>query len=492
MIKGNMIKVSELVTIVNAFSQDAHWNFQFVKNAKDMQELLSQSENFDIKDEELYNQFEAFMNAYRELSSILTINPENLDPEAFEDAGQLIDTLNKRYERIMKNPYLNLEDGWDEDFDPGTFSQFLSDVAQDAENKLKAIAGADVDISEMRAAQYANQFNAQNFEQSGVEGDANLRWTGDKVQQSLEAKKRYFEKLMTLKKLNINHPEYQNYIATRRRGYQAIMEDPARKAAYRNKAKERQAKYTKKFTTRKLEIEKALSVPLPSSRKKELEEELALINKQLENKKSLREKSDKKKMEKYLRKNKNETSDDMEKLIVTMMTSIASVKMGIKKNITAKLRKNEAEFQPYLDQIAKAQNANDEAGVLAATKALQKALNNAAESDEALVKYTRNSSRYAELKQMFDVIYTQGWMDPSTPVEEVKPHLESVLEAGKKLLADGEIASTFKSPNKTLVEILKLIEARLGQKTYNAASRIEILTKLSAMKKAQSSSAGLI
>jgi hypothetical protein len=166
--------------------------------------------------------------------------------------------------------------------------------------------------------------------------------------------------------------------------------------------------------------------------------------------------------------------------------------MGIKKNITAKLRKNENVFKPYLDQIAKAQNANDEVGVLTATKALQKALNNAAESDEALVNYTRNSSRYAELKQMLDVLHSQGWMDSSTPLEEVKPHLETVLEVGKKLLADGEISSTFKSPNKTLLEILKLIEARLGHKNYNAASRIEILTKLSAMKKPHSLSAALI
>jgi hypothetical protein len=328
----------------------------------------------------------------------------------------------------------------------------------------------------MRAAQYANQFNAQNFEQTGVEGDANLRWTGDKVQQSLEAKKRYFEKLMNLKKLNINHPEYQNYIATRRKSYQAIMEDPSRKAAYRTRAKERQAKYTKKFTVRKQEIEKALQMALPATRKKELEEELFVINKQLENKKRLVEKSYKKKKEKI-------ESDTLEGLTVKLMTSIANVKMGIKKNITAKLKSNEdTTFKAYKDQIAAAQNAGDNEAVLAATKALQKALNAVAESDEALVNYTRNSSKYAQLKEMLDVVHQQGWMDSSTPLEDVKPHLQSVLEMAKRLLSDDKMAVTFKSPNKTLAEIVSLIESRLSEKTYNAASRLDLLTKISAMK----------
>lgn len=479
--KDTMIKVAELLVIVDAFSKDAHWNFNFVKNAKDVQSLLSQSEDFDIKDEELYNQFESFMNAYKELNDILSVTPENLNEESFEDAGQLIDTLNKRYDRIMKNPYLNLDEGWDEDFDPGTFSQFLSDVAQDAENKLKAIAGEDVDISEMRAAQYANQFNAQNFEQSGAEGDTNLRWTGNKIQQALEAKKKYFENLMVLKKLNINHPQYQSYIQSRRRSYQAIMSDPDKKAAYREAAKDRQAKFMKKFTVRKAEIEKLLSANLPASRKKELEEELAVINSQLDKVKSLRQKSDKKKMEKNLSKRKNETSDDLEKLSTTLMTSIANVKMGIKKNITAKLKAQEGtEFKPYLDKIAAARNANDEKGVLEATKELQKALNKAAESDASLVNYTRSSAKYAQLKQMLDVVYNQGWMDPSTPIDEVRPHLESVLEECQKLLNDLSLSVTFKSPNKTLVHIVNLIEQRLNapelrtSKTASSYSNSEI------------------
>lgn len=467
-----MIKVSEIVTIVNAFFRDAHWNYQFVKIAKDVQELLAQAEDFDIKDEELYNQFESFMNAYKELSKILSVSADSLDPETFEDAGQLIDTLNKRYERIMNNPYLNLDEGWDEDFDPGTFSQFLSDVAQDAENKLKAIAGEDVDISEMRAAQYANQFNMQNFEQSGAEGDANLRWTGDKVQQGLEAKKRYFENLMTLKKLNINHPQYQNYIQVRRRNYQAIISDPARKADYRTKARERQAKYVKKFTVRKKEIEKLLNTPLPAGRKKELEEELNLINKQLENILISRNKSDKKKREKI----ESETFDG---LAARLVTSIANVKMGIKKTITAKLKSNEGTaFKPYLDQIAIAKNNNDEAGVLAATKALQKALNAAAESDESLVNYVKSSSRYSQLKEMLDVVHAQGWMDPATSLEEVRPHLESVLEEGKKLLTDGNLAVAFKSPNKTLVEILALIEKRLSSPDNHVSAKTAAISSV--------------
>lgn len=452
-----MANVDELIIIVDAFSSDAHWNYRLVKIAKDMSSLLNEAENYDIKDEDLFQQFESFMSAYKELVDTLSVSSDSLDPESFEDAGQLIDTLKKRYERIMNNPYLNLDEGWQEDFDPGTFTQLLSDIAQDAENKLKAAAGEDIDISEMRAAQYANEFNKENFEQAGVEGDKNLRWTGDKVRQGLEAKKQYFENLMVLKKLDINHPQYQNYIQSRRRSYQAIMSDPEKKMHYRNEAKERQAKYTKKFTIRKNEIEKLLkSTSLGPTRRQELQEELNRINSQKEKLDVLREKSNKKKREKI-------ESNSFEGLTAKFITNIANVKMGIKKSITAKLRLQEdTTFKSFKDALVQAELNHDEAGKVAAAKALQKALNKAAESDEALVNYTANSLKYTEFKKMLDIVHTQGWMNPETSLEDIRPHLQMVLDEGNKLLADNTNAIIFKSPNNTLKDILHMITTRLA------------------------------
>src|SRR5579885_1787218 len=195
-----MNKISRLIQKIDAFCAQALCSFLLIKRAAEPQgfhmpddeedisqsgSILDRAEQFDIKNEELFNQFESFMAAYKELVSSLSLDAKNLTEETFENAGQLIDTLNKRYERIMNNSYLNAGDDFEEDFNPGDFSQFIQDVVDDAERQLKTVAGEDVDIDEMRAAQYAQEFNDnKNIDR----GDPNVTWTGNKVQQNLEAR----------------------------------------------------------------------------------------------------------------------------------------------------------------------------------------------------------------------------------------------------------------------------------------------------------------
>lgn len=238
-----MAKVFHLLKLAESFYKKALWSYfvtqSLAKTAAD--DLLSEAEKYDIKDEELFNQFEAFMSAYKELLDALRIDPSNLTSEGMEDAAQLIDTLNTRYERIINNAYLNVStEGYDEDFDPGEFSAFIQKVVRDAEHKLRTIAGEDVNISEMRAAQYANQFN--QLEEGAVDGKKE-EWSAHKINKVLEARRNWFNKLMFVKKLGKSHPEYaryEKYITMRRDNYQNIMDDPQRKTLYRDKSRERQ------------------------------------------------------------------------------------------------------------------------------------------------------------------------------------------------------------------------------------------------------------
>lgn len=249
-----MAKVFHLLKLAESFYKKALWSYfvtqSLTKTAAD--DLLTEAEKYDIKDEELFNQFESFMSAYKELLDSLRIDPSNLTQEGMEEAAQLIDTLNTRYERIINNSYLNMSaEGYDEDFDPGEFSSFIQKVVRDAETKLRTIAGEDVSISEMRAAQYANQFNQL---QEGADGGKKEEWSVHKINKVLEARRNWFNKLMFVKKLGKSHPEYaryEKYIAMRRDNYQNIMDDPQRKALYRDKSRERQKTWYSKEDRRK-------------------------------------------------------------------------------------------------------------------------------------------------------------------------------------------------------------------------------------------------
>ncbi len=235
-----MKKYAQLVQKINKFSTDSHWTYGLVKSAADSQELLNKAEQFDIKDENLFNQFETFMDAYRDLVETLKISPENLNEESFEDAAQLAGTLEKRYERLLNNPYLvdGVEnDTYMEEFNPADFIGFISEVAQDVKNKISTIAGDEIDISEMLAAQYANEFNQQVDQR-----DQNLRWTGDKVEQALKARQNHADKMKFLLKHAPNSPEALAYRQRSRDAYARLKADKERYEAYKNRANERAAK----------------------------------------------------------------------------------------------------------------------------------------------------------------------------------------------------------------------------------------------------------
>ncbi len=239
-----MAKVFHLLKLAESFYKKALWSYfvseALIKRAAD--DLISEAEQFDIKNENLFNQFESFMAAYKELLDSFRISPDNLTQDGMQDAAQLVDTLNTRYERIMNNTYLNVsaEEGYDEDFDPGDFSAFIQKVVRDAEDKLKDIAGEDIDIGEMRAAQYAQEFNV--IQEKAEEGKQE-QWSARKIEQALEARRNWFKNLMFAKKLGPSNPlyaRYEKYIAMRREHYQDIIADPQRKAEYREKSRSRQ------------------------------------------------------------------------------------------------------------------------------------------------------------------------------------------------------------------------------------------------------------
>lgn len=230
-------KIAELCRIIDVFSADAHFDYQIVRFAQNKQDLLAKAEQYDIRNEELFNQFEAFLSGYKALASALGISSESLSDESMQELGDLTNTLETRYERLQNNGYLTVsaDEGYDEDFDPADFRELIADMMEDANSRFQMAAG-DIDISQLKGLEIAKDLNQEALDR----GDDKMRWTGDKVQQQLEARQKHLDQVKFRRKFAKDSPEYQRLIETSRRNYRTIMADPERREAYRKKSRSRQ------------------------------------------------------------------------------------------------------------------------------------------------------------------------------------------------------------------------------------------------------------
>jgi hypothetical protein len=439
-----MNKINKLIKKIDTFCTQALCSFLLIKKAAPPQafhmpdddeevsedgSLLGNAEQFDIKNEDLFNQFESFMGAYKELLESLQIDPNNLDPEAFENAGQLIDTLNKRYERIMNNPYLNGGEDYEEDFNPGDFTQFIQEVVADAERQLKAIAGQDINIDEMRANQYAQEFNNTVIDTN----DKNITWTGNKVQQNLEARKEWFKKLMFIKKVGKSHPEYQRYegyIQSRRDYFKNFLDNlrqnnPTEFRAYQNKMNERVRKsYHKNIDKQRIKHkDKATKI-------REVKQ-----------------------------------SETLEGYITHLKQKLATQKSEAVKSVKSKAAKDPV-FTPYKKAVADAKMAADKSPSPATKQALENAIR--AEAD-ALKNYLDNHPMVNKVKEDLALLYafrdkanmisSQGWVTDEGIAPEVQPHLYQLIVEGNELVQQFE--KFYKAPCGAIKTITKYIEGKL-------------------------------
>lgn len=453
-----MDKLAQLLNIINVFSIDAHWDYRLTKFAADSASLLAKSEDFDIKDEELFNQFESFMSAYRELVDTLEVDVHNFNPDSLEQAGQLIDTLKRRYDRLISNKYLNVteDEGYEEDFDPGDFTTFITQVAADAEAKLKAIAGEDIDISEMRAAQYAQEFNDnKNIDR----GDQNITWTGDKVRQNLEARKRWFQNLMMLKKININDPRVQHYIATRKKQYADIMADPVRKAAYYENARKRTKKRYSKIQQEYVNKRKHLKTLIVDAKRKGDFAEVTRLTKMLEEIQHV-ELSKEKSTAQRIKKTKSEGG--LEGLNIKLQQRIATQKMEIKKSVAERMRQSKNTiFKSYLDQLEKARLANDSTAVVNATQQLQKAMGTYAEEQPEVAAFVTNSQAFRMFRERIKDIIERRWVTEEGILPEVVPHVQNIISDGRELVSQYDGVQFFNPLVNSVKDIITNLEGKI-------------------------------
>lgn len=438
-------KINRLLKKVNAFYSKALQAFEMLKTAQsgfympdddeseisDDGSILSRAEQFDIKNEELFNQFELFVSAYRDLINSLSINANNLNHETFEDAGQLIDTLNKRYERIINNPYLNMSKDYEEDFNPGDLTKFIQDAVADAEKQLKTAAGEDVDIDEMRAAQYAQQFNDnRNIDK----GDQNITWTGNKVQQNLLARKIWYEKLMFVKKFGKGHPDYaryEHYVNARRERFNNFLDnlrqnDPAGWRAFQDKMNERVRIHYHRYIDKHHAKNKNKAVQLREVKQ----------------------------------------SATLEGYVTHLKQKLATAKSEI-----AKIVKKRAADDPYFTKYKRAVQLAKEKFDKEKSPANKKEHDDAIKNElTALQNYLDNHPMVVKVVADFKLLYAYrdatrtvidaGWLSQPEIPNEVKPHLYQLIIDGEELIE--RFGSIYKKPCMPVKDIVNYVKTALG------------------------------
>lgn len=426
-------------------------------------------DDFDIKDEKLFEQFDQFQKTYDKLMYSLSITPDHLSLAKLEDSDdspfQLIDTLNKKYERIMNNSYLNMseEEGYDEDFDPGVFTAFIQKIVNGAEEKLKQIAGEDINIDEARAAQYANEFNQQMIDR----GDTTLTFTGNKIQQLMNARKNYFQKLMLAKKIGKSHPDYyqyEKYVAMRHRAYDTIKEDPARLAEYRKKSKERQIKFQNKLIIKKKELEESiksiqsandLSKIEKESRIERLTKELAEVDSFFE-----RKRIKNKEIATKIRETKN--SGELIGLVIHLQQKLASKKSDVAKAVKNKAKKDPY-FNPFKDAVKDAKekyeqdkSPNNEQILNSVIRAEVEAIKNYLDRHAAVIRVKDDMAVIYPFRDQAKVIAD----DKSAEISpEMQQHIYQTIISGEKLISN--FSGTYKEISDAIRNIVQQLKSKL-------------------------------
>jgi hypothetical protein len=471
-----MIKITKLLELAESFYTKALLSLAAPPQAftmpdepddapKPAGDLISQAENYDIKDEELYEQFELFMNTYKELLENISFNPKNLTKDSIETAIQANDALGRRYERIITNPYLDVNDkeGWGEDFDPGEFTGFIQKVVRDAEEKLKKAVGKDVDISEVTAAQWANQLNeagALAAEQGKGKQEA---WSAKIIQYMMEYRKDRFKRMMDAKRVGKGHPDfakYESYIASRHRSYENIKKDPTCAREYQDKMNERNEKWRYKVAVRKQELIELINRTQDPKRLAEYQAELTKLQQE-------EDRRAQKAVDKATKVREKKQAGTLESYIIHLQQKLASLKSE-----TAKLVKKKAKNDPYFDPFKQAVQAAKNRLNNEASPANQTLLEEAEKKEaDALVAYLNNNE--AVIKVKTDIVPLYDFRDAVKKInsaEAISPDtaqlINITLQEGRRLYAEhfrsrtptdaySSIANTVQEINKRLQSMLQ-------------------------------------
>jgi hypothetical protein len=415
-------------------------------------DLIDQSDKFVFNNKQLFAEFNKFMEAYQIIVDILDSSKLDLgaeDKENFSESMQELDTL---YKRILDNPYLNMGENYEEDFDPGDFTSFVQSVVTDVENRMKDKSGGEnIRISDMEAAQIATQLNQQAVDRN----DKNITWTGDKVQQLLEAKKTWFKKIMFIKKVGKSHPEFdkfERYISGRHKMYQDMMNDPARKAAYFEKGRVRFNNWFKTIYEQKNTLEALLARTDDPKKKNEIAIELKRVNNKIELNKARRQRST------------QNVKTKMESKSIEGALERLRVKLKTQQSEIAKKIKVKAAQDPYFNSFKDAVKSAKEQLDRDPSPVNQRLLDATIKSEaEALSKYLNEHQVVVQVREDLAMLYSfrdrVKALIESESTDDAPATIYHLINEGQQLITT--FGKIYKPPVGAIIELVEMLRQQI-------------------------------
>jgi hypothetical protein len=457
-----MNKYAQLLDNIDKYSEAAHRQYSFIKTAADSAELLAKADSYDIRDEQLFEQFEKFVEYYGKIiNKIESIPADKREALKFDDSDDNLSDLyteafTKYFQKLINNPYLDMEKtGWDEDFDPGEFTNLIIEMGKDAHQKIAKVLGDDfIEEAEMNLQK---EFVAKEDQRDG-----NLRWTGDKGQQAQEAYQRRKEELAFAKKQNPDDPRLIAMKQARTRYYLNLKNDPERLDHSRNKTRERGKRHREKHkdvTESRKALRTLKNLVTDPTEKRQIEESLQqslhpVIEKGKQKATKVREKKE---------------SGTLPGLITTLRHAINTAKSTAKQRLTDKIMSEVqanngqvlAQFQHFKDQYKEAFIRDDKQAMVQVIHALRESLNAYADSDSGIIEVSSKLNPIKEWKDKLGVVITNKWLEPEhlslsrDSIIDLVNEGKSIQQAYEKEKGFGAIAGWIAKINNYLIERIK-------------------------------------
>ena len=419
-------------------------------------DLITESERFDIKDEELFNLFENFMKAYEDLiDTINDSNPKQTNFEELSTIAQLLETLNTRGRRISTSSHLNVNDDYSEDFDPGDLIAFVEKVYLNAKKRTDALSD---DFDEIKQNQYQKEFDDIR-EEAEEKGGKEAEWMARKQDANKKHSAEHRDKMKVLKKLN---PEewskwYEAEKEKRRAQYKAMMANPQKAAEYRAKSNARRQRWLSDLVTKQQHLQSIIPT-LSGHALEEAKAEFAKITGKLE-------KFKQRQIEDLNTRHKLWKTEDLAGAVQNILTKTDSELFERKERARRAVFEANPAFQPLKDALALAKDNYNAASIKGPTvkaaaktalSAAQTALKNAmltnmrnpevAEAANKHPKIVEAANELSNLKQYAKMIESVFFKDVKKKdragmigniqvTEQLKSQIQPLVAVGQNLIA---------------------------------------------------------
>lgn len=472
-----MSKFGKLLTSTFSFQKFALANYLAIKLANHSlvkvanAALLAKAEelSYSIKDENLSEQFELYVETYKSVIDGLKSGGSIQDDE---DLGDQMVGLTNQLNRFKNNPYLVLgenSDNWAEEFDPSEFTDLISDIYQDAETQFNQFTDGEISMNELALRNIPEEFSDARVDRAD-KSNSGLTWTGNKAEQSREAYENRKQKLVSLRKLRdagratpgTKAYEFFKALTERNKAYWSdLVADPERMKAHRAKATPRQVQYLK-FDERKNKLLNLLERTYDPEDKAKILERIRSIDSSAK-KTNVSQQADVERKHNLLEVGKGD-EDGPEKLqgLTLKLRHLLHDQRKISKE---KLLKAKDEYKELTNAIKAAKKAGNAEGLTAANQTLKdktKELMDVLQEHEEVKLYDLYAEPLHEyIKRLMSLAKSQI-LFTGVP-ENQKPFIEEIVQEGTSLLNGVASQSSFSKSNLQLATILGYMNSKIGK-----------------------------